>query len=94
VPQREQRDRGADADAAGAGGDGGHRHQRLGEQREGAAEVELGQPRDVETHLVGERDQVDHLGVAVGVRAARLRRRLVEDPEAHAPILDRAGRLW
>jgi hypothetical protein len=94
MAEGQEGDRGADADARRARGDGGHRHQGLREQREGAPEVELGQPRDVEAQVVGQGDQVDHLGVAVGVRAALGRRGLVEDPEAHAAILDRAGRLW
>ena len=91
--QRQQGDGGADADARGPRGDRRHRHERVRQEGEGAAEVELGQPGHVEAQRVGERDEVEHLGVAVGVRLPLRRRSLVEDAEAHAAILDRTRRL-
>ncbi len=83
VVQRQQRHRGADADALRALGDRGHRHERGGEQREGGAEVDLGEPGHVEAERVGERGQLEHLGEALGVALAGPLRRLEEEAESH-----------
>ena len=53
VVQRQQRDGGADADPPGALGDQRHHHERARQQREGAAEVQLGQLRHVESERFG-----------------------------------------
>ena len=54
VVQREQRHRGAQADAARALGGGGQDHERVGEGGEGAAEVQLAEPRGVEAQGIAE----------------------------------------
>jgi hypothetical protein len=66
--ERQQGDGGPDADPPGALGDHRHHHERSRQQGERAAEVELRQPGHVEAQRVGERDEVEHLGVALGVR--------------------------
>ena len=81
--ERQEGDGGADADARRPRGDGGHGHQRIGQEREGAAEVQLGQPGHIEAQGVGEGNKVEHLAVAVRVRPPLGRRSLMEDPEAH-----------
>ncbi len=81
--QRQQRHRGADANALGALGDRGHRHERGGQQGEGGAEVDLGEPGHVEPERVGERGQLEHLGEALGVALAGPLRRLEEEAESH-----------
>ena len=81
--QRQQRHGGADADPPRALGDDGDHHERVGEQRERAAEVQLGQPRDVDAELFGKRDELEHLRVALGVALALGLRRLKEHPESH-----------
>ena len=64
----EQGDGGPDADALRALGDQRHQHERSRQERERAAEVQLRQPGHVEAQRVGERDEIEHLGVALGVR--------------------------
>jgi hypothetical protein len=83
VMERQEGHRGADPDARGALGDHRHRHERVRQEREGAPEVELGQPRHVEAEGVGQADQVDHLAVALGVALLRRLRSLEEEPELH-----------
>src|SRR5262249_1114289 len=73
-------DPGANADALRARADAGN-----GQEREGAPEVQLGQPRDVEAQRVGEVDDVEHLSVALGVRLPGCFRRLEEETESHGP---------
>src|SRR5439155_14555641 len=84
--ERQQRDRGTDADPRRPLRDDRHHHERICEQRERAAEMQLGQPRHVEAELVRERDQLEHLGVTVRMRLAVRFRRLEEDPELHRGI--------
>src|SRR5262249_57705653 len=61
-----------------------------------APEVQLGQPRHVEAERVGERDDVEHLRVAFGMRLPGRFRRLEEETESHGPsaynIGSRSGR--
>jgi hypothetical protein len=83
VVERQQGHRGADADTPGALGDHRHRHERVRQEREGAAEVQLGQPRHVEAQGVGQADEVDHLGVAIAVALPRGFRGLEEQSELH-----------
>jgi len=90
--ERQQGDRGPDPDPPRALGDHRHDHQRARQQRERAAEVQLRQPRHVEAERVAERDQLEHLGVAVGVGLSGRLRRLIEKPESHGgPQITAAG---
>src|SRR5262249_29699528 len=85
VVKGQERHRCPEADARRALGSGGQDHERIGEDREGAAEVELAEPRGVETDGVAELDLGDEIEVspALGVRAGA--RQLIEEPEAHDP---------
>ena len=89
--ERQQGDRGADADALRPLRDERHHHERIGEQRERAAEVQLREPRHVETELFGERDELEHLGVTLGVRLSVRFRRLEENSELHRGISSQAS---
>ena len=81
--ERQQGDGRADPDPAGALGDDRHHHERARQERERAAEMQLGQPGHVEAERVPERDEIEHLGVAVGVGLPRGFRRLIEESKAH-----------
>ncbi len=90
VVERQQGHGRPDANPACALGDHRHDHERARQQRERAAEVQLRQPRHVEAERVAERDQVEHLGVALGVRLSVRFRRLIEEPESHGGRLLRS----
>src|SRR6185295_983059 len=81
--ERQEGDGGPDADSPGALRDDRHRHEGIRQERERPAEVQLGEPGDIEAERVGELDELEHLRVALGVRASARLRRLEEEPESH-----------
>ena len=92
--QREQGHGGPDAETARALSDGRHHHERVGQQREGAPEVDLRQPGGVEAQRLGQLGELEELLEALGMGPAGHLRRLEEETESHPcehTTLTRAG---
>jgi hypothetical protein len=87
VMQRQQGYRGSEPDAPGSLRGRRQDHQRIGEDRERAAKVELSKPRRIEAKLISELDLREDVVVALILGETARARQLVEKAEAHLSSL-------
>jgi|SRR6516164_2910064 len=92
VVQGQQSHRGSQANAGRALRRRCQHHQRVGEDREGSAEMELAEPYRVKAKLIAELDLRHDVPVALTLGETARARQLIEKPEAHESSVPRTAR--